>query len=79
MINVCGTVPQCDTSHRWDSPRGQVLSSHGVTEDTELGTENSFHPRAEPQRAQSDAQRICIIKELVRMPGDVKSLGIFIL
>ena len=32
--------------HRWDSPRGQVLFSHGVTEDTELGTED-YYKRAE--------------------------------
>ena len=32
--------------HRWDSPRGQVLFSHGVTEDTELGTENRFYPHS---------------------------------
>ena len=52
---------------------------HGLWAILILTPRGRFYPRAEPQRAQSDAQRICIIKELVRMPGDVKSLGIFIL
>ena len=43
---------------------------HGLWAILILTPRGRFYPRAEPQRAQSDAQRICIIKELVRMPGD---------